>query len=122
MWCRAVGQGLFIDNICGKGFQAGEQPVLQAQGWEERACQGSGEEAQREWKGAGRDTEASGPVSTCRPQGSSWVTQNNRKAFSCKWHVVCAKTMLWFILGKRQQWGVPSQLSSLPDMREEWAG
>ena len=110
------------DNTCGKGFQAGEQPVLQSQGREERPCQWSQEEAQRERKEAGWDTEASGPVSMCRPQGSSWVTQNNREAFSCKWHVLCAKMMLWFIFGKRQQQGVPSEVSSLPDMRGEWAG
>ena len=94
----------------------------QPQGREERPCQGSGEEAQREGKEAGWDTEASGPVSTCRPQGSCWVTQNNHEAFSCKRHVLRANTMLWFTFGKRQHWGVPSEVSSLPDMRGEWAG
>ena len=116
------GQGLCRDNTCGKGFQAGEQPVPQPQGREERPCQWSQEEAQRERKEAGRDRKASGPVSMCRPQGSSWATQNNREAFSCNWHVLCAKMMLWFIFGKRQQRGVPSQVSSLPDMRGECAG
>ena len=116
------GQGLCRDNTCGKGFQAGEQPVPQSQAQEERPCPWSQEEAQRERKEAGRDRDASGPVSMCRPQGSSWMTQNNRAAFSCKRHVLCAKTMLWFIFGKRQQWGVPSEVSSLPDMRGEWAG
>ena len=94
----------------------------QPQGREERPCQGSLEEAQREGKEAGQDTEASGLVSTCRPQGSSWVTQKSHEAFSCKRHVLCAKTMLWFTFGERQQWGVPSEISSLPDMRGEWAG
>ena len=88
----------------------------------DRPCQGSQEEAQRERKEAGWDTEASGPVSTCRPQGSSWMTQNNRAAFSCKLHILCAKTMHWFILGKKQQQGVPSEVSPLPDMRGECAG
>ena len=97
------GQGLCRDNTCGKGFQAGEQPVPQSQAQEERPCPWSQEEAQRERKEAGRDRDASGPVSMCRPQGSSWMTQNNRAAFSCKRHVLCAKTMLWFIFGKRQQ-------------------
>ena len=122
MWRRMVRQGLCRDNTCGEGFQAGEQSVPQPQGREERPCQGSWEEAQREGKVAGWDVEASGPASTCRPQGSSWVTQNNHEAFSCKQHVLCAKTMIWFILGKRQQRGVPSEISSLPDMRGEWAG
>ena len=119
MWRRMVRQGLCRDNTCGEGFQAGEQPVLQPQGREERPCQGSGEEAQREGKEAGWDAEASGPVSTCRPQGSSWVTQNSHAAFSCKRHVLCASMMLWFTFGKRQQRGVPSEISSLPDMRGE---
>ena len=96
--------------------------MLQPQGWEERPCQWSQEEAQRERKEAERNMEASRPVSMCRPQGSSWVTQNHRATFSCKWHFLCAKTMLWFIFGKRQQWGDPSEVSSLPDMRGEWAG
>ena len=94
----------------------------QPRGREERPCQGSQEEAQRERKVAGWDMEASGPVSTCRRQGSSWVTQNNRAAFSCKWHVLCAKMMLWLIFGKRQQREVTSEVNSLPDMRGEWAG
>ena len=66
-----LGQGLCRNNTCRKGFQAGEQPVLQPQGLEERPCQGSWEEAQRERKEAGWNTEASGLVSMCRPQGSS---------------------------------------------------
>ena len=114
--------GLCRDNTCGKGFQAGEQPVQQPQGREERPCQGSEEEAQREGKEAGQDMEASGPVSMCRPKGSSWVTQNSHAAFSCKQHVLCANMMLWFTFVKRQHWGVPSEISSLPDMRGEWAG
>ena len=122
MWQRMLGQGLCRDSTRGKGLQAGEQPVPQPQGREERTRQVSREEAQREGKEAGWDTEASGPVSTCRPQGPSWVTQNNRVAFSCKQHVLCAKTMLWFIFGKSQQRGVPSEVSSLPHMRGEWAG
>ena len=80
MWCGTVRQGLCRDDTRGKGLQAGEQPVLQPQGREKRPCQVSREEAQRERKEAGWDTEASGPVSTCRPQGSSWVTQNNHAA------------------------------------------
>ena len=122
MWCGTVWQGLCRDNTRGEGYQAGEQPVLQPQGREARPCQGPQEEAQRERKEAVWDTEASGPVSTRRPQGSSWVTQNNCEAFSCKQHVLCAKTMLWFTFGKRQQRGVPSEISSLPDMRGEWDG
>ena len=117
-----VGQGLCRDNTSGKGFQAGEQPVLQPQGQEERPCQWSQEEAQTERKEAGWNTEASVPMSMCRPQGSSWVTQNNHVAISCKQHVLCAKMMLQFIFGKRQQRGVPSEVSSLPDMRGEWPG
>ena len=96
-WCGRV----CAEITRGKGLQAGEQPVPQPRGREARPCQGSREEAQTERKEAGWDSEASGPVSTCRPQGSSWVTQNNREAFSCKQHVLCAKTMLSFILGER---------------------
>ena len=54
--------------------------------------------------------------------GSSWVTQNNHVAISSKRHVLCSKMMFHFIFGKRQQWGVPSEVSSLPDMRGEGAG
>ena len=95
MWCRTVRQGLCRDNTHGKGLQAGEQPVPQPRGREAGPCQGSREEAQRERKEAGWDSEASGPVSTCRPQGSSWVTQNNREAFSCKQHVLYAFVHFW---------------------------
>ena len=122
MWQRMLGQGLCRDSTRGKGLQAGEQPVPQPQGREERTRQGSWEEAQREGKEAGQDTEASGPVSTCRPQGSSCMIQNKHVAFSCNQHVLCSVTLLWFIFGKRQQRGVPSEVSSLPDMRGEWAG
>ena len=117
-----VWQGLCRDNICGKGFQAGGQPVPQPRSLEERPCQGLWEEAQREGNKAGWDTEASGPVSTCRPQGSSCMIQNKHVAFSCNQHVLCSVTLLWFIFGKRQQRGVPSEVSSLPDMRGKWAG
>ena len=119
MWCGTVQQCVCRDNSCRKGFLAGEQAVQQLQGREERPCQGSGEEAQREGKEAGWDTEASGPVSMCRPKGSSWVTQKSNDVFSCKLHVLCANTMLWFTFGKRQHWGLPSEISSLPDMRGE---
>ena len=122
MWCRTVQRGICRDNNYGKGFQAGEEPLPQPQDQEERPCQGSGKEAQREGKEAGRDAEVSGPLSTCRPQGISCVTQNSHAAFSCKWHVLCANMMLWFIFGKRQQRGIPSEISSFPDMRGEWAG
>ena len=49
--------------------------MLQPQGREERPCQWSQEEAQTERKEAGWNTEASVPMSMCRPQGSSWMTQ-----------------------------------------------
>ena len=106
-WCGRV----CAEITRGKGLQAGEQPVPQLQGGEERPCQGSREEAQRERKEAGWDAEASGPVSTCRPQGSSWVTQNSHAAFSCKRHVLCSVTMLGFTFGRKQQQGAPPQRS-----------
>ena len=77
---------------------------------------------QRERKEAGENTKASVPVSMCRPQGCSWVTQNNHVAFNCKQYILCAKMMIQFVFWKRQQWGVPSEVSSSPDMRGEWAG
>ena len=65
VWRRMVGQGACRDNTC--GFQAREQPVLQPQGLEERPCQWLQEEAQRERKEAGWNTEASASMSMCRP-------------------------------------------------------
>ena len=93
--------------------------MLQPQGREERPCQWSQEEAQTERKEAGWNTEASAPVSMCRPQGSSWVRPNNHATFSCKQHILCAKMMLWFILGEIQKQGVSSEVNSLPHMRGE---
>ena len=117
-WGRVSAEITPVDSrIPGRGA-ASAQP----QGREERPCQWSQEEAQRERKEAGWDTEASGPMSMCRPQGSSWMTQNNHATFSCKQYILCAKMMIRFIFGKRQQWGVPSEVSSLPDMRGEGAG
>ena len=90
MWCRMVWQGFCRDNTRGKDSRQGSSQCCR----DERPCQGSREEAQRERAEDGQDTEASGPVSTCRPQGSSWVTRNNREAFSCKRHVLCSVMML----------------------------
>lgn len=103
VWQRMVGQGLCRDNTC--GFQDSRQRSSQCCLRAGKRGHASGHRRKhRRRKEAGMEHRSlSARVHVQAPGVFPRVTQNNHVAISCKRHVLCAKMMLRFIFGKRQQ-------------------